>query len=152
MNEPISFTSQTPRFGLPILFSGQAQKEFYLNEAHALIDSLMHPVVEGESATPPDAPLPGECWIIGEGAEGAWLGHAGEIACHQSGMWLFAKPVHGMRVFSRAAGSLLFYRDGWSVPESIEVPDGGATVDAEARAAIGELILALKTAGVLPAG
>jgi len=151
MTDPVNFTSQTPRFGLPILFSGQAQKEFYLNEAHALIDSLMHPVVEGTFETAPEDPQPGECWIVGDDANGDWFDHGGEIACFQSGMWLFGKPVDGMRIFDRSTGTMLFYRNGWAGVAPVHLAEGGATVDAEARAAIAQLVQALTTAGLFPA-
>jgi hypothetical protein len=56
MSDPISFTSSAPRFGIPFLFAGQAQ---YVNEAHALVDLLLHPAIESETDTPPSAPQEG---------------------------------------------------------------------------------------------
>ena len=151
MVDPVSFTSQTPRFGLPMLFSGQAQKEFYLNEAHALIDGLLHPIVEGISSTASQAPQPGECWIVSDTPDAEWAGHEGDIACFQSGMWLFANAVEGMRAFDRSTGNALYYRNGWSAAEPVTIPQDGTTVDAEARTAIQQLVEALVTAGILPA-
>lgn len=34
MTEPVVFTSASPRFAIPLLFAGQAQKEVFVNEAH----------------------------------------------------------------------------------------------------------------------
>ena len=149
MNEPISFISQTPRFGLPFLYSGQAQKEFFINEAHALIDSLLHPVVEGVSDMPPNDPQSGECWIVGNEAEGAWKDHADEIACFQSGKWLFAKPSPAMRVFDRGSGSYVVYHDQWEKPDTVSLPQDGETVDIEARSTIVALIETLVRYGFL---
>jgi len=42
MTDPITFDSTSPRFGLPLLFSGQVQKEVYLNEALSRLDGLTH--------------------------------------------------------------------------------------------------------------
>lgn len=150
MADPITFSSQTARFGLPYLFAGQAQKEFFINETAARIDSLMHPVVEGIANAVPEAPEPGACWIVGSEPVSEWAGHAREIACYQLQTWLFAKPSEGMRVFNRASGADMRYKDGWHRAANIVLPEGGATADVEARAAIAQLIEALVAAQILP--
>jgi len=150
MSDPVTFDATSPRLGLPMLFPGQAQKEFYINEAHALIDALLHPVVEGTLSTPPAQPSPGACWIIGSDPTAEWFGHEGKIACHQAGSWLFANPCDGMRIFDRSAGAEKRFNKGWQSAAAINPPAGGATVDSEARAAIGELIQALASFGLIP--
>jgi len=150
MTEPVSFPSASPRHGLPLLFAGQAQKEFFVNEAHALIDMLLHPAVEGESNDPPASPLEGECWLVGNAPTGDWSGQAGAIACLQTGNWLFAAPRNGMAVLDQSAGLIKRYVDGWVAAASVTEPSGGATVDSEARAAVSELVAALVAGGILP--
>ena len=66
MSDPITFASASPRLGLPLLFAGQSQKEFFVNEAHALVDALLHAAVEGEADAPPSAAEEGECWLVGD--------------------------------------------------------------------------------------
>lgn len=152
MTDPVSFPSATPRFALPLLFSGQAQKEFYVNEAHALADALLHAACEGETADPPATPAEGEAWLVGAGATDAWAGEDGKLAAWQAGNWLFAAPNDGMRLFDRATGQMLLYRGGWQRPAPPAAPSGGATIDAEARTAIADLVNALTAAGVFASG
>lgn len=151
MSEPISFTSASPRYGFPFLFVGQAQKEFFVNEAHALADTLLHPTVEGVVNDPPLAPAEGECWLIGDAPSGEWTDHPGEIASRQSGGWLFVSPRNGLTILDESSGQIRRYLDGWHAATPISEPAGGTVVDAEARTAITQLISALAAAGILPA-
>ncbi len=59
MPEPLNFADASPRFALPLLHSGQAQKELFVNEALMLSDALMHCLVCGEASSPPENPLAG---------------------------------------------------------------------------------------------
>jgi hypothetical protein len=147
MPEPIAYTSASPRFALPLLFSGQAQKEAFVNEAHALTDTLLHPAVEGTADTPPATPADGECWLIGDAPTGSWTDHAGHLAAWQAGTWIFAVPRDGMQVLDKSTGQHMLFRSGWQRPVAPAAPVGGATVDVEARSAIAELVSALAAGG-----
>jgi len=151
MSDPLDFPSKSPRYALPLLFAGQAQKEFFINEAHSLLDLLLHPAVEGETDLPPTSPKDGECWLIGSNPSGAWSGRGGQIASWQSGTWLFAAPKDGMRLLDRSKMQDRFYRGGgWRRASSPDPVTGGTTIDQEARRAIEQLIGALVAGGILP--
>ena len=149
MDEPVSFASTSPRFGLPLLFAGQAQKEFFVNEALCLTDALLHPAVEGEADAPPGLPVEGECWLVGADPTGAWAGQAGKLASHQAGNWAFASPRDGMRLLDRSTGQDIRFAGEWQRPQAPTTPSGGAMIDTEARDAIGQLIAALIAGGIL---
>lgn len=151
MTDPLAFASVTPRYGLPLLFSGQAGKEFYVNEAHAIADVLLHCAVEDLSETPPSSPEDGECWLVGAVPTGTWAGQAGKIACRQLGNWLFLDPRDGFAVLNRATGQILRFHGGWIAPAAPTLPSGGATVDSEVRAALAGLLDALIEAGIFVA-
>lgn len=66
------------RLGLPLLQTGQAQKEMTHNEALTLLDFAVQPVVEAVGVdTPPAAPAPGACWVVGPTPQRG-LGRAGQ--------------------------------------------------------------------------
>ncbi len=161
-------TETSGRFALPFILPGQAQKELFHNEALVTIDGALHPSVEEIADDPPGAPDDGESWIVGAAASGAWSGKAHMLAIWTGGGWRFVAPVPGMTAWDRSAGLWRYWTgaawsDGaWPAaairiggqqvlgPRLAEVPNpaGGATVDAEARAAIGALIATLKSHGL----
>lgn len=151
MTDPVTFASSSPRYKLPFLFSGQAQKEFFVNQAHALTDMLLHPAIEGQNAAPPSAPVDGQCWLVGPAATGAWEGQSGKLACYQAGTWVFAAPRNGLSVLDLSSGQMLRYLDGWQAAAPVATPTGGSVIDTQARAAVAGLITALVSAGILPA-
>lgn len=157
------------RLALPLLQAGQAQKEVAHNEALAAIDLLLQAAVEAVAATPPASPAVGQCWIVGAGAGGAWGGRAGCLAGWSEAGWRFATPAEGMAAWIKGAGVPARFAGGaWSIgtiagdrvtiggvqvvgarQPAIMPPSGGATVDTEARAAIGAVIVALKAHGLI---
>ena len=57
--------SSTPRLESPLLSPGQAQKEFFHNEALQTLDTLVAAAVEEPPrASPPASPALGVCYII----------------------------------------------------------------------------------------
>ena len=150
MTDPIAFDSTTPRFALPRLFVGQAQKEVFVNEACARIDAIVHCAVHGTLSSPPTTPAEGQNWLIGASPSGAWSGQAGSIACRQGGQWLFVPPKSGMRILDLSDGQEKRFNAGWLAPSAPSLPAGGTTQDAEARAAIASLIAKLREAGIFP--
>lgn len=150
MSDPISFTSASARFALPFLFAGQAQKEVFVNEAHARTDMLLHPAIVGTASAPPATPQDGDCWLIGPAATGAWAGHDGQLAGWQAGNWLFAQPRNGMMVLDLSAGKIRRYANGWLSASAVSAPTGGTVIDVQARTAIAGLMAALVAGGILP--
>ncbi|MCR2834268.1 DUF2793 domain-containing protein [Parerythrobacter lacustris] len=148
MTDPILFTDATARFALPFLRPGQAQKEYFVNQAFAVSDLLHHTAVVGESAVPPISATDGDAWLVGSGASGEWSGHDDEIAGRQAGLWVFLQPVAGMRVYDRTSGQFLLFDDGWHRPSPPATATGGTTIDSELRQSFAGLVAALQTAGI----
>ena len=152
MPEPIAFSSTAPRFAFPLLFAGQSQKELTFNEAILLADFLLHPVLEGTTTTVPNAPTPGQCWIVTTGASGIFAAKADQVAAWSEGGWRFITPKEGMRVYDRArTGHRIFRGAAWRATAMPSAPTGGTVVDAQARSAITAISDALREAGVFTA-
>jgi Protein of unknown function (DUF2793) len=162
-------TEHSARFELPFLVPGQAQKEVYHNEALAIIDAISHAVVEDRLTEPPGSPAVGQAWIVGEAATDAWAGHDRQLAVWTGGGWRFVAPVDGMTVLDKAVGYRRFWAgsdwdDGVLVTTALMVeglqvvgsrqpappnPSGGTIIDAEARAAIAAITVALRSHGLV---
>ena len=149
MPDPL-FDNRTSRFELPLLFAGQSQKEFYVNEALGRLDALMHLVLEGERADPPAAPLDGQAWRVAAGASGEWTGQTGKVAARQAGAWLFMTPQAGLRAFDKSAGCEIRYDGGWLAATRPVLPSGGEVVDSQARQVLTQIVAALTSAGIVP--
>lgn len=163
-------TDMTPRLGFPLLSSGQAQKDVTHNEALVLADGLIQPVVQAVApAAIPARPLPGQCWIVGNGAGGVWQGHDNAFACWTEGGWRFIATQEGMGAWSLADGVPARRADnGWIVGRvdvsavriagkqvlglqqpAVANPTGGSTIDAEVRVAVSAILAALRTHGLI---
>lgn len=149
MSDPITFDSTTPRLALPLLFAGQAQKEFTVNEALLRADLAMHCTVEGEVAAPPVAPVAGQAWLVAAAPTGGFTGHVAAIAGFTASGWRFIAPRTGLRIYDKASSCFRHYTDSWQRCVVPATPGGGATIDQEARTAIANLLAKLVSAGVL---
>lgn len=150
MSDPLIFDSATPRFGLPLLYAGQTQKEAFVNEALERLDGLLHCAILGERTTPPATANDGDTWIVGSTATGDWTGHDDALAVRQGSGWAFITPRDGIRVYDQAARQERFFAGGWKKAMLPMELLGGLTVDGEARAAINDLVSALQALGIFP--
>ena len=126
--------------------------------------------VEGlPQAAPPGSPAIGACYIIGASPSGAWAGKAQHLAGWTSGGWRFVAPRDGLNAYVKSSGATAAFRGtAWVIGDvsgaqlsingvkvvgarggSIAGPAGGATVDAEARTAVGSILAALRTHGLI---
>jgi hypothetical protein len=158
------------RFQLPYILPGQAQKELFHNEALIRIDAALHAAAEaGPLDTPPSDPVPGACWIVGASPSGAWAGQENRLAYWSESGWRFVAPAPGMSVWNVAEGfEIRWNGSAWSAGEvactslavggqqvvgqrrpAVPSPSGGTTIDAQARAAIGAILAALMSHGLI---
>lgn len=131
--------------------AGQAQKEVTVNEALTASDLLLHPAVLGERADPPATSAPGDAWLVGAGATGEWTGHDGALAGWTDGGWRLISPQPGMRVYDASSGAFRLFDTGWTLPSAPALPQGGTTIDTEARLTIGDIVAILRDVGIFPA-
>jgi hypothetical protein len=131
---------------------------------------LVAAAVEGlPLATPPASPVVGNCYIIAASPTGAWAGKAQHLAGYTGGGWRFIAPRDGLQAFVKSSGATAAYRgSAWLVGDlsgsqvtidgskvvgargaAIAAPAGGATVDGEGRTAIGLILAALRTHGLI---
>ena len=162
--------SGTPRLALPFLSPGQAQKEFTHNEALQTLDFLVASAVEEPPRSdPPASPALGTCYIVGGSPTGLWAGKSQAVAGYSTGGWRFIAPLEGMSAYVKASGVWANYRSGaWELgnlrgervmvdeqqvvggrTSAIASATGGTTVDTEARTVIDQILVALRTHGLI---
>lgn len=160
----------TVRLGLPFLAAGQAQKELSHNEALTLLDMTVQPVVVAVGANaPPATPVAGQCWIVGAAPTAAWTGRANAIAGWTAGGWRFLEARAGMAAWSTGDAALArFSGSAWVIGvvqgtqlilggdqvvgsrgPAITTPSSGAVIDVEGRAALGSILSALRSHGLI---
>ncbi|MFZ9395557.1 MAG: DUF2793 domain-containing protein [Erythrobacter sp.] len=94
------------------------------------------------------APVAGDCWIVASDPSGLWTGRSQNLACYTGSSWVFGAPRQGMRLFDLALGQFRTFSETWLAPSAPLAPQGGSTVDSEARNALNQVISALKSAGI----
>jgi hypothetical protein len=164
--------SASARLGLPLLSAGQAQKELVHNEALQAIEILVAAAVEEPPrAVPPAAPAVGATYIVAAAPNGDWTGKADSLACFTGGGWRFSAAQDGMTAYVRNTSLWAVFRGGaWEFGSvrgsslvlggeqvvgprlaAIADPSGGTTVDGEGRAAITQILAALRQHGLIEA-
>jgi hypothetical protein len=162
--------SSTPRLGIPFLSPGQAQKEFYHNEALQTLDILVAGAVEETPRnSPPSAPAVGACYIVGTAPTGAWASSAQYLVAFTSGGWRFVPPFEGAIAYVRSTGTCAAYRAGaWEIgvlrgtnvviggqqvvagrAAAIASVSGGTIVDIQARSVIDQILAAMRQHGLI---
>jgi hypothetical protein len=155
---------------LPFLSVGQAQKEFFHNEALQTLDLLVAAAVEeAPRSTPPSSPSVGASYIVGASPTGAWAGKSQHLAGYTSGGWRLVPPLEGMSAYVKANGTWANYRSGaWELGTlrgtnvvlggvqvvgarlaAISAPVGGANADVEARTTISQILASLRQHGLI---
>lgn len=109
--------THTPRFGLPYIASGQAQKEITHNIALNALDGLvMLRVLDRDLTTPPGSPANGDAYIVAAAATGDWAGHDAHIALWHDG-WRFYAPQNGWGAFvDDEEVWATYYNNAWCGP------------------------------------
>lgn len=162
--------TKTSRLKMPFIAPGQAQKEWVHNEALQIVDSISWPVVEEPSRNdPPGGTAEGVSYIVGPAPTGAWAGKSGQLAVMSPAGWRFVEPFDGLSVLVRTTRERAEYFAGsWEIgvtraarlevggeqvvsarSGAIADPVGGATIDTEARATIGQVLAALRGHGLI---
>lgn len=135
-----------------------------------LLDCVVAGAVEETARNdPPSSPTAGQAYLIGSVPTGDWASYPEHVAVFGGGGWRYVAPVVGLTVLDRSTDTVAAYgSSGWEIgtvrasrimidgqqvvgaqSDAISDPTGGATIDAEARSAIAEMLLALRHHGLI---
>ncbi len=160
----------TPRLNIPLIASGQAQKDVTHNEAILAIDQLIALAAVSRSVVaPPTNPTFGAVYLVPVNGVSAWGAAAGTMMYWQGNGWSAVQPRTGQLALIVDEGIMISFRQTWqslwpvagleiggravltASPTTITSPVGGATVDSEARLAITSIISLLVQQGLASA-
>lgn len=110
----------------------------------------MRRVVSDSATSPPADAEEGTGFRVTSPASGDWANYEDNIAIRIGGAWHFVAPFKGMVIFDQRAEVMLHYNQGWRQAPEPAFPEGGSTVDIEARQMLTELIGALRIVGIFP--
>ena len=140
---------------LPYIQPSQAQKHVTHNEGMRRLDALVQlAVTSATQSTPPGVPADGDRYVLPISANGAWAGHAGELAVYEGTAWAFYIPQSGWVAWVVDAGeSLVFDGSQWgpllSTPDlqNLDLVGIQTTADATNRLAVASAATLLTHAG-----
>ncbi|WP_431320162.1 DUF2793 domain-containing protein [Rhizobium sp. YTU87027] len=117
-------SDQTNNLALPYILPSQAQKHVTHNEALQRLDAIIQLSIAGEPSLPPSDASEGQCYLVAEGAGGAWSGKDGMLALRQDGACIYIEPKTGWRAFFMTQGQLrALSNDAW---RAISLDDDGS--------------------------
>lgn len=136
MSSPSSIVDSSARLGLPYIIASQAQKHLTHNEALAILETLVQPVVSDIAAsTPPTDPAEGDCVVVGQGASGPFTGKDGMIAAWIGATWHFHAPQIGWAVVRGSDGQMfVFGASGWATSPAPAIQDNLVQIGINAAA------------------
>jgi hypothetical protein len=143
--------AETARLGLPLVQAAQAQKHVTVNEGLGRLDALVQLVLTATEEAAPPEPASG-VYGVPEGATGAWVERAGQVAFASAGGWEFVTPERGWTAIVADRGPAVFDGAAWIEGAATLAPSGAGlslrTVEVDHMVGIGA---ASTTGAVIPA-
>ncbi|PCJ23196.1 MAG: hypothetical protein COA94_08480 [Rickettsiales bacterium] len=123
--------NHTPRLNLPLIHSGQAQKEITHNEALSMLDVLINPVVQDIGIIhPPDA-QEGQIFIVGTEAQEEFKEHQNKLAQRIGQGWRFVTPSKWLEATLDSDGSKHRFNGEYWAPSSHDIRDSPQAISTE---------------------
>lgn len=131
-----SIADSSARLALPYIIASQAQKHLTHNEALAILETLVQPVISDIAAIePPIDPAEGNCVVVASGATGVFAGKDSMIAAWIAAAWHFHTPQDGWSVVRASDRQIFVYgASGWAAPPAPTTQDNLAQVGINAAA------------------
>lgn len=124
----------TDKLALDYIMPGQAQKHVTVNEALRKLDILVQAnVIDWNIETPPQDPLNGNSYIIGDTPDGAWSDKANNLVTYSDNAWVYLVPQKGWCVWLCSQNHhIIFNGQNWEAA----VTTGSASDETQPRLGI----------------